>query len=85
MPHDLAAFLDELGSYVEQSIHRLPPSLARALTRPDTVLPMQTLLRILECPQTAERHLLCLPGFDAKGNEPSAPIPSVSATAAASN
>ena len=57
MPPDFADFLDELGSYVDQRIHHLPPPLAEVLSRPDTVLPMHELLQILDCPDMAGQYL----------------------------
>jgi hypothetical protein len=57
MPPDFADFLDELGSYVEQRITHLPPPLAEMLSRPDTILPIQELLQILDHPENAAPHL----------------------------
>jgi len=57
MPQDLADFLDELGSYIEREIARLPAPLAEALSRPGNALPTQELLHLLNHPEEASRFL----------------------------
>lgn len=57
MTPDLAEFLDDINAHIERGLAKLPAPLAAVLSRPDSGLPIQQVLGVLDQPQQAEKIL----------------------------